>query len=169
MAGVALLYAFVVLPVVRRWSAREDMVVAAQDRVQRLRTLVRDGPLLAAEADAREAQRTSAMVRVIRERTPALAASALQAMLQDLAARSRVSITRLDVATAPDPASAHPAIPATLSAVTDIYGVADLLTRLQRHSTLIEVREVQVSSTSGLRGDLLQLSLTVQAPYLVEP
>jgi hypothetical protein len=26
-----------------------------------------------------------------------------------------------------------------------------------------------VSSTSGLRGDLLQLALTIHAPYLVEP
>jgi type II secretory pathway component PulM len=169
VAAVALLTAFVVLPVARHWSTQRSALGVARDRVQRLQGLIRDSAALAAEATAREETRVRAAVRVIRARTPALAASTLQSLLQELATRSRVSITQLNVAAVGDSAGVVPTVPASLSAVTDIYGVADFLTRLRQGNTLLDVREIHVSSTSGLRGDLLQLALTIHAPYLVEP
>lgn len=167
VAGGALLLAFGVLPVGRRWTAREAQIDAARDRVARLRTLVRDADRIAAEANAGESRAASLSVRLLRGRTPALAASTLQSMLQDVAARSRVSITRLEVASAVEGAGVR-VIPASLSAVTDIFGLAELLTGLQHSRMLLDVREVSVTSSSALRGDLLQVAVVVHAPFLLE-
>jgi hypothetical protein len=165
---VALVIAYGVIPVARRWGAREAQISAVRDRVGRLQTLIHDADRLAGEAGRRESEAAAFPVRVVRGRTPALAASSLQGMLQDIATRSQVSITRLDVASTPDSAAGPTMLPASLSAVADIYGLAELLTGLQYGPALLDVREVSVSTTSGLRGDLLQVALTVRAPFLVE-
>ena len=57
------------------------------------------------------------------------------------------------------------AIPATVSAIGDIWGVSNFVSRLQHGTTLIDIREIGVSPNPALRGDLLQLSLVLRAPY----
>jgi hypothetical protein len=107
----------------------------------------------------------AAGVRLLRGRTTALAASSLQELLREYARESRIGITRLDVASTPQ-AGADLVIPATVSAVGDIYGLADLLARLQRGARLIEVRGLTVAPNPALRGELLQISLVLAAPYV---
>lgn len=167
VAAAALFAAFVVAPTTRRWSDREAAIGAARDRVARLAGLARDQDnLVTASVDAAPPDR----LRGLHGRTAALAASELQALLQEQARLSRVSVERLEVTNAPDSASrAGPRVSASLSATTDIYGVADLLTRLQSSPVLLAIEELQVSSTPVLRGNLLQVSLTVRTPLVVEP
>jgi hypothetical protein len=167
VAAVALFVAFGVVPAARRWSDREAAIGAARDRVARLAGLAQDqDKLVAASLVDPPADRLHAL----RGRTPALAASELQALLQEQARLSRVSVERLEVSDVPGNASTPGArVSASLSATTDIYGVADLLTRLQSSPVLLAVAELQVSSNPVMRGNLLQVALTVRAPIVVEP
>ena len=165
VGGVLLAYA--VMPVARRWSAREQLIDAARGRVARLDGLARNQDALVAAAATRT--QLPAAVTLLRARTSALVASQLQSALQQYARESRVSITRLDVASAPDSSATTAMIPASLSAVTDIYGLADLLQRLQHATMLVEVAEMSVTPNPGLRGDLLQVALVLKAPFLLEP
>ncbi|MBL8959866.1 MAG: hypothetical protein JNJ98_08445 [Gemmatimonadetes bacterium] len=159
VAVTALLIAFWVLPVVRRWRAREDAIATARERLARL-----EGVLAASPAGPPGAGPPPLLLR---GRTPDLAGSALQAALQDLARTSRVSITRLEVL--PDSAGQAPAVRASLSATTDVYGLADLLSRLQGHTPVLAAETFTVSMNPVLRGHLLQLTLGVQAPWVPSP
>ncbi|MEO6444478.1 MAG: hypothetical protein ABIZ91_07380, partial [Gemmatimonadaceae bacterium] len=121
---VALLLAYVVLPTARRWQAREALIDATRQQVAQLRSLGAHGDRLVNDARLQEAAADSLPVRLLRGRTPALVASSLQSLLQDYASASRVSVTRMDVASAGDSAAAEGGgIPASISAVTDIYGL----------------------------------------------
>lgn len=166
----ALLLVHGVLPAAGRWSAREAAIAAERSRVERLRSLGTHRERIVAEARAAAAAADSLPVRLLQGRTPALAASALQALLQEYAAASRVSVSRLDVAGAPDSTgSAGVAIPASISAVSDIYGLADFLTRIEHGHHLLTVAELSVTRSAALAGELLQLSMVVRAPVLVTP
>ena len=73
----------------------------------------------------------------------------------------------MNVAGSPDSTSSagSEAIPATISAVGDIWGVSNFVSRLQHGTTLIDIREIAVSPNPALRGELLQLTLVLRAPY----
>jgi hypothetical protein len=47
--------------------------------------------------------------------------------------------------------------------------LADFLGRLQSNEVVLSVDALQVEPNPVLRGSLLQVSLTVRAPYLVTP
>ncbi len=160
VAVTALFIAFGVLPVMRRWSAREDAIAAARERVARL-----EGVLATTQADP--APGAAGAPLLLRGRTADLAGSALQAALQDLARTSRVSITRLEVQ--PDSVGAASVVRASLSATTDVYGVADLLSRLQGHTPVLAAVELHLAMNPVLRGNLLQLTLGVHAPWVNVP
>ncbi|MBK8247723.1 MAG: hypothetical protein IPK85_10050 [Gemmatimonadetes bacterium] len=160
VAMAALVFTFGVLPVARRWSAREDAITMARERVARLEGM------LATAAPPHTPGAMSAPL-LLRGRTSDLAGSALQATLQELARTSRVSITRLEVL--PDSADPATGVRASLSATTDVYGLADLLSRLQGHAPVLAAVELSVSMNPVLRGNLLQLSLGVQAPWVPMP
>ncbi|MGQ0766876.1 MAG: hypothetical protein ACT4OZ_14605 [Gemmatimonadota bacterium] len=166
VAAVAMLFAWVVVPVGRRWTEREERIAVAADRVARLKAMQRDASTLTQLADSREAEAAVRPVRLARGRTTALAASSLQSMLQELALRTGVNLTTLDVAADSAPSGA---IPASMAGVTDIYGLADLLTSLHHAPTLLEVSSLSVSSNSALQGDLLQIALSLRAPFVLEP
>jgi hypothetical protein len=167
VAVVALLVAYVVMPTARRWRDREAAIDVARDRVSRLAGLASWHDNRPGASDGPPAESTP---RALRGRTVALAAAQLQAMLQEQARLSRVSVERLEVAEGGDSVSAAPAqVTANLSATTDIYGVADLLTRLQASSVALSLDDVQLTANPVLRGNLLQLALTVRAPFVVEP
>ncbi len=160
----ALLLVYGALPLARRWSDREDRIAASADRLARLRFLVVHENDLR-QAVARREGMTGTSGRILVARTPALAASALQSVIRDYAARSAVTVNRLDVAGAPDTASsALPMLPASITAVGDIYGISQFLTLLQRGSPVMEIRDLTLVSNSALREGLLQLSLTLRAP-----
>lgn len=168
--AAAWMLSMVVLPMSARWRDREAMIDALRRERDQLAALGAHADSLQGEATARGAVVDALPVRLVRGRTTALAASALQQVLQEYASASRVSVTRLDVASAADStADGAPAIPATISAVSDVYGLADFLSRVEHGSRLLEVRELSVSANSALRGELLQMSLVVRAPYVLAP
>jgi type II secretory pathway component PulM len=157
----------VAVPYARRFGAREALIGATRARVARLTMLAGHEAEIQQKTRARDAELEAAGVRLLHARTPALAASALQALIREHARASGVAVSRMDVAGTVDAVSTS-AVPATISAVGDIYGVAQFLSRLQHGRRLLDVREVSMASSSGLRGGLLQLSVTVHAPFVSE-
>jgi hypothetical protein len=163
---VAVVVAFGVVPFVERWSAREQAIDAARDQVARLRYVIEHERELRASVERVDQGLAGTGGRLLTGRTPALAASSLQTLIQGYADQSRVTINRLDVAGAPDTISgALPSIPATLSAIGDIYGMTDLLTLIENGPRLLEITELTVVSNSALRGGLLQISMGLRAAY----
>jgi hypothetical protein len=165
VSAVLLVFTFAVMPYARRWSEREAAIAVAEDRVARLRSLAANEQAIARASAEHEARLDAAGVRLLHGRTSALAASALQELLREYARESRVTLSRLDVANTPQ-AGADLIIPATVSALGDISGLADLLARLQRGTRLVEVRGLTVSPNPALRGELLQITITLAAPYV---
>ncbi|MCI0433740.1 MAG: type II secretion system protein GspM [Gemmatimonadetes bacterium] len=162
----ALLFAYAVLPIARRWQAREGLIAVEADRLARLRGLVAAEPDLEFAVAARTAALESGSARLLEGRTAALAASSLQMLLQDIANGSRVVVSRLDVAGAPDPADAgSPMIPATVSAIGDIYGITEMLSAIQLGPRLLEVTELTIRPNPALRGDLMQVTVKVNAAW----
>lgn len=153
-----------IAPAVRRWSDREAAIAATRERVARLQQLIGQEPELVAAAATRDAEGEGTL-RVLRGRTPALASSNLQGLLQEYARMSRVSVSRL----ATTEADSTRYVEASVSAVTDVYGLADLLARLQGGSLLLEIAGLSVAPNPVLRGNLLQVALTVRAPFVLEP
>ena len=149
----ALAIAWGAVPFARRWLAREDVVAAELDRLAGLRGLVAAEERLRERVRERSAGLEARPQRLLPGRTAALAASALQSLLQDFADRSHLTVSRLDVAGAPDTAGGpQPMIPATLSAVGDIYGLTDMLSLIQHGPLLLEITELGVRPNPALRG-----------------
>jgi len=171
VAGIVLATAFVfaygVVPFARRWSAREDLIAMRSEQVARLRWLADHESELQRAASEQFARTGSAeRPRLLAGRSPALAASALQTLVQGYADESGVTVREMNVAGALDSTSAGAdAVPATISAIGDIWGVANFVSRLQHGTTLIDIREIGVIPNPALRGELLQLSLVLRAPY----
>lgn len=168
VSAAALLVAYGVVPFARRWAAREDVIAARAEQLARLRGLV------ASEDRLRDAvgERTRALEagprRLLSGRTPALAAAALQSAIQAYAEESQVLVSRLDVAGAPIEDGPLPRLPATASAVGDLYGIVELLGRLQNGPLALEITELTVRPNPALRGDLIQVTLALQGAYLGE-
>lgn len=165
--AVAVVFTYGVLPFVRHWSAREALIATRAEQVARLRWLATHQTELQQVAASRAAQASSvARPRLLSGRSPALAASLLQTIVQGYADEAGITVSQLNVSGAADSSAAGvTSVPATLSAVGDIYGVADFVSRVQHGTTLIEIREIGVSPNPALRGELLQLSLSLRAPY----
>jgi hypothetical protein len=165
--GVAMLVTYGILPFARRWSAREDLIATRAEQVARLRWLAEHEPELR-RAAAQRLTRVGSVdrPRLLAGKSPALAASALQTLVQSYADESGVTVRELNVAGAPDSTSSgDEAIPATVSAIGDIYGVSGFVSKLQHGTTLIDIREIGVSPNPALKGELLQLTLVLRAPY----
>ena len=166
VVAVALFVSYGLVPLAARWSAREALLAARVDRLARLRALARDEPRLAAALHAREASLAARPRRVVGARTAPLAASAVQALLQQYAAASHVQVSRVDVASAPDSAGPLPAIPATIAGTGDVYGLTELLASIERGARVLVVTDLAVQAVRGPRGEsLLQFSVGVRAPY----
>ena len=161
------------LPLVRRWAGREALITARRGELARLRGMeTAEGAMRAAVAQ-REARAAEFMQRPVRATTAPLAAGEVQGILQQYADESQLSVTELNVSGEPDSASASLAsLPATLIALGDVYGVAALLSRVQHGSALFDVRELTVQVNPARRaeggGELLQLTLVIRAPFVVE-
>ena len=164
----ALLVRFAILPYADRWNAREDVIASSADRIARMRALISDDARLRANLNAAENAPRSR--QLVSGRTTALAGSALQAAIQNVADRTKVSINRLDLAGTPDSSSigSLPGLPVTISAVGDVYGLSDFLSQLQYGNPVVQVKQMTVVSNSSLRGGLLQITLQLSAPAVIQ-
>ncbi len=164
---LGLTVAYGVVPFARHWQQREQQIAAEAERLARLRGLIAYETQLGDAVQARVGALEAGPQRLLSGRTPALAASALQGLLQDFADRSQVTISRLDVAGAPVTGNGPlPMIPASVSAIGDIYGVTDLLSLIQNGPRLLEITELSVRPNPALRGGLLQVSLTLRGAFV---
>lgn len=165
--AVAVLFAYVILPAARDWSRREEFIASSATQVAQLRWLIQNqAALQQASADRLTRDASAGRPRLLAGRSAALAASALQTLVQGYADEAGITVRELNVAGAPDSVSTETeSIPATVSAIGDIWSVSDFVSRLQHGTTLVEIREIGVSPNPALRGELLQLSLVLRAPY----
>lgn len=170
LVALTALVVLVLAPLATRWVAREGTIAAARDRVARLAGVAGAGPAIRVHVDSLEAALGRGGVRLVRARSVALASSGVQAWVQDAATRSRVAVTRLDVAGEPLPPDERGSmLPATVSATGDIYGVTEYLRRLQHGAILVDIAAVSLAPNPTLRGGLLQLTLTLRVPFVLEP
>ncbi len=161
------------IPVAKRWGDREALIAARRGELARLNGVKGAESMLRNAVDARASRAAEYPQRPVAAATAALAAGVLQGVLQRYADESQLSVSELNVSGEPD-STAVPlaALPATLIALGDVYGVADLLSRVQNGTTLLEVRELTVQINPARRseggGELLQVTLTVRAPFVIE-
>lgn len=159
-----------ILPLARRWSERESLIAAARQRLARVASIAGREAELARMSGAIDSRLDAGGVRLVRARTVPLAASALQAMVREYASGSAMTVTRLDAAGAPVAiAGATVALPATISAQGDIYGLADFLRRLQHGPWLVELTDLAIAPNPVLRGNVLQVTIGLRAPVALEP
>ena len=153
-------------PFVARWRERDARLDAARAQVQAQANAMFSQKLYDSASVQIEAMLAQRPARVLRARSQALAASALQSLVLELAEQSNVSVTRLNALEA----DSSGRIPFEVSANSDIYGLAGLLERMRTARYVLNVRKLQVQNNSALRGapDVLQISMTLHAPVIVE-
>ena len=166
IVALAVLVVFVITPFAKRWSEREAQIEAAQRQFNHLNALFINQAATNAMVTQREVSMSLQPTRVLRAKSRALAASALQSMVQDMAEASHITVTRLDIATV----VAGTDVPLTLSANGDIYGLTDLLRQFRNSRYVVDVDKMLVQVNSALRGapDVLQMTLSLHAPVIVE-
>ncbi|MEP6764611.1 MAG: GspMb/PilO family protein [Gemmatimonadaceae bacterium] len=163
---LALIAAFVGRPFVTSWRAREAKIGANEQELGRLSHVLASTSVVSREISEQESSFALQTTRVLRAKSRTLAASALQSMVQDMADASHVTVTRLDVANVAGGAD----LPLTLSANGDIFGLTDLLKQFGSGRYVVEVDKLQVQVNSALLGapDVLQMTLSLRAPVIVE-
>lgn len=165
ISAISLFVAFAVLPFVRHWSAREQLIAGQSDRLERTRQLIRNEPLMRRKLEAQRLSADATSQRLLSARTPALAASALQSVLQSFADQSQMTVSQLDVTGPPDSTSSFIAIPAVISAIGEIESVTHMLSLIQHGPLLLHLHEMTIRPNPALKGDLLQMTVTLRAPY----
>ena len=171
VAVVCVLLLWVAIPFVRSWSEREALITARRDELARLAGVTAAAPMLREAVAARSARAQEFAQRPVEAATAALAAGVLQGIVQRYADDSQMSVSELNVSGEPDSASvALAALPATLIALGDVYGVADLIDRVQHGTTLLDIRELTVQVNPSRRadggGELLQVTMVMRAPFV---
>ena len=171
VAVVCVLLLWVAIPFVRSWSEREALIAARRDELARLGGVTAAAPMLREAVAARSARAQEFAQRPVEAATAALAAGVLQGIVQRYADESQMSVSELNVSGEPDSASvALAALPATLIALGDVYGVADLIDRVQHGTTLLDIRELTVQVNPSRRadggGELLQVTMVMRAPFV---
>ena len=154
------------VPKVREWRVREARIAAAQAQLQELSNVVQSRAALDLLIQRSESELALGAQRVLRSRSRALAASALQSLVQEMAEASNVTVTRLDVANTVNSGD----LPITLSANGDIFGLAELLRQIRAARYTVVVDKLQAQNNSALRGapDVLQIALSLHAPVIVQ-
>ncbi|MBC7563164.1 MAG: hypothetical protein H7305_09635 [Gemmatimonadaceae bacterium] len=171
VAVVCVLLLWVAIPFVRSWSEREALIAARRDELARLAGVTAAAPMLREAVAARSARAQEFAQRPVEAATAALAAGVLQGIVQRYADESQMNVSELNVSGEPDSASvALAALPATLIALGDVYGVADLIDRVQHGTTLLDIRELTVQVNPSRRadggGELLQVTMVMRAPFV---
>lgn len=163
----------IAMPAVLNWRDREALIDARRAELARVQGLVQATPAFRTAIESRSGAMLGYAQRPLRAATGALAAGVLQGELQRLAEESGLTVDQLDVTGDADSVAAPlPAIPATLVALGDVHGVADLLAKLRSGPHLVDVRELAVQVNPALKssggGELLQLTLVVRAPWTTD-
>lgn len=152
VAAVLLVFSGVVLPLARRWSAREVVYVTTRDQWARLAGLAAGIDQLRSARDTQRLAQGGEVARLVTGTTPALAASGLQGLLQRFAEEHGVQLDRVDVAAQPRPdRGGLLAIPAQLQGQSDITGLVDFLLRVQVSQVLLVVDELAVNATGDVQ------------------
>ena len=169
VVAVAAVIMLVLVPLGRRWTEREAMIAVTRNHLARVESIIGHEAELAAATRAVEGRLDAAGTRLVRAPSLPLAAAAVQSMVRDYASASVVTVTRLDAAGEPIASGSGVAIPATISAQGDIYGIADFLRRLQHGPVLLDITDFSIAPNPVLRGNILQVSIGVRAPIAMEP
>lgn len=170
VVGVTAVFVLGVLPLVRHWREREALIDVTRSHIARVESLIGREAQFQEAARSIDASLDAGATRLIRARTVPLAAASVQALVRDYARASVVTVTRLDAAGEPiSTGGTNMALPATISAQGDIYGVADFLRRLQNGPWLVEVTDFAIAPNPVLRGNILQVSVGLRAPISLEP
>lgn len=165
---LALLVVWGVLPFLRRWQDRETMITERETQLAQMRSLIEGAADTRQGLASRQRDRAALRARLLTGATPALAASSLQALLQEYADGSRIALERVDLVTEPRELGTGNlrAIPVQLSGRGDIYGLADLLVRLQYGEKLLVIDELRVTGIGTEQApDLLNLSVRLHGAY----
>ena len=155
IVALVLAITLVVLPALDRWTTREAALAANRDRHARLAALVSsESGLRQALAERRRSQ-AGTMRLLLAGASPALAASNLQALLQQYAEESLVQLNRVDVVG--EPKAERPglvSLPVVLQGQGDIHGLVDFLYRVQHGQRLLVIDEISINTRSSwLRED----------------
>ena len=170
VVGVTAVFVLGVLPLVRHWREREELIDVTRAHIARVESVIGHEAQFQEAARSIDASLDAGATRLIRARTVSLAAASVQALVRDYARASVVTVTRLDAAGAPiSVGGTSVALPATISAQGDIYGVADFLRRLQNGPWLVELTDFSIAPNPVLRGNILQMSIGLRAPISLEP
>jgi hypothetical protein len=164
---LALVIAYGVLPYVRRLQTREQLIAAELDRLARVRGLINGETALRTAIEEHGGALNAGAQRLLSGRTPALVASSLQTLLQEYANQSLVTVSRLDVRESVL-SNGVQMMPATVSAIGDIYGISQLLYLIQHGSRVLEIAELSVRPNPALKGELLQITVTLRGAYVNE-
>lgn len=168
VSALALLVVWGALPFLRRWQDRETMIVERQMQLAQMQSLIKGEADTRQRLAARQRDRAAIRARLLTGTTPALAASSLQALLQEYADGSRIALERVDLVTEPRELGTGKlrGIPVQLSGRGDIYGLADLLVRLQYGEKLLVIDELRVTGIATDQApDLLNLSVRLHGAY----
>jgi len=164
---LALVMAFVVVPEVGRWSAREAEIRLKAGQLARLQdVLAQEDSVRQAVADMGRA-RTSADRRLLAGATEAVASSNLQLLLNGFATESGMDLQRVDAVGRSSAQGALQRVPARITVQGDIRGLVDLLVRAHGSEVLLAVDEMRVSASPGFAGapDLLTASIGLHGYY----
>jgi len=137
-------------PMLDRWATREAELEANRERWTRLQTLVTSEGKLRQALAARQRAHAATMQLLLVGATPALAASNLQAQLQQYADESFVQLNRVDVVG--EPKAERPglvSIPVMLQGQGDVYGLVDYLYRLQYGQRLLVIDDISINARSA--------------------
>jgi hypothetical protein len=169
VVAVAAVVMLGLVPLGRRWSEREALIEVTRNHLARVGSITGHEGELAEATRAVEGRLDAGGTRLVRARSLPLAAAAVQSMVREYASASDVTVTRLDAAGEPIASSSSVAIPATIAAQGDIYGIADFLRRLQHGRWLLEITDFSIAPNPVLRGNVLQVSIGMRAPIAMEP
>ena len=147
VSATALVVVLFGLPLARHWAVREVAYTASREQWLRLAALAANTDRLRRALDERKLAHAADEARLVTGATPALAASALQGLLQRYADESSVQLNRVDVASQPRPAQPGLlTIPVQLQCQGDIYGLVDFLSRLEGGEKLLPLDELSLNA-----------------------
>jgi len=147
VSATALVLVLLGLPLAHHWAVREAAYTVSREQWLRLAALAASTDRLRRAVDERKLAHATDEARLVTGATPALAASALQGLLQRYADESSVQLNRVDVASQPRPDQPGLlAIPVQLQCQGDIYGLVDFLSRLEGSEKLLPLDELSLNA-----------------------
>jgi hypothetical protein len=172
--GLGLLVGRGVVPLLDRWQRQGARLAAVRQRVAMAEGILAQKDTVEALAAVLERRLAEAPRRLLTGSTPAVAASALEGMLQGAVEGAGAQLQQLAVEAVSAEADAGagaalPAVQATVAAVGDVEGLARLLAQLGHGPRPVGVARVTVQRNPALRGapDVLQWTLVVRAPVVL--